>query len=170
MKRLLFLFAVISIPAHAADIDALRANFLGYYTAAGADRSAPRMQQALGDLENATRAYTAPGFLLSDGSWSDINYSETPSGSWSPWDHVRRLTVMAKAYRTPGQPFYRDPQLLAQIETALQYVDTFYGPTDLPNGNWWFWTLGVPLDLGPTLVMMRGDITQTTYDNLVRDL
>ena len=170
MKRLFLLLAFIAIPAHAADLDVLRANFLGYYTAAGADRTAARMQQSLGDLENATRAYTAAGYLLSDGSWSDINYSETPSGSWSPWDHVRRLTVMAKASRTPGQSFYRDPQLLAEIESALSYVDTFYGTNDLPNGNWWFWTLGVPLDLGPTLVMMRGDITQTTYDNLVRDM
>lgn len=169
MKKLLLL-AFIAIPIHAADIDLVRANFLAYYSAAGADRNAPRMQQALNDLENATRGYTAPGFLLSDGRWSDIDYNETPAGGWSPWDHVRRLTVMAKAYRTPGQSFYNDPQLLIQIESALRYVDTFYGLTRLPNGNWWFWTLGVPLDLGPTLVMMRGDITQSTYDDLVRDM
>ncbi len=170
MKRFLIAVALIAVPLHAADLDVVRANFLAYYTAAGADRTAPRMQQALADLENETRAYTAPGFLLSDGSWSDINYSETPSGNWSPWDHVRRLTVMAKAYRTPGQSFYRDPQLLVDIESSLRYVNNFYGPTNLPNGNWWFWTLGIPLDLGPTLVLMRGDVTQATYDDIVRDI
>ena len=174
MRRLLLLLlaASVGVPASAGttDIEAVRANFLAYYTAAGADRTAPRMQQALGDLENATRAYTAPGYLLSDGSWSDIDYNETPSGSWSPWNHVRRLTVMAKAYRTEGQSFYRDPQLLAEIESALRYVNNFYGPTRLPTGNWWFWTLGIPLDLGPTLVMMRGDVTQSTYDDIVRDM
>ena len=174
MRKLLLLLlaASVSVPASAGttDIDAVRANFLNYYTAAGADRSAPRMQQALGDLESATRSYTAPGYLLSDGSWSDIDYTETPSGSWSPWDHVRRLTVMAKAYRTQGQSFYRDPQLLAEIESSLRYVNNFYGPTRLPNGNWWFWTLGIPLELGPTLVMMRGDVTQPTYDDIVRDM
>jgi chondroitin AC lyase len=170
VKKLILLLSLIVVPLRAADIDALRQNFIDYYTAAGADRNAPLMQSALSDLENAARAYTAPGFLLSDGSWSDIDYSATPSGSWSPWDHVRRLTVMAKAYRTPGQALYRDPQLLVQIESALRYVNTFYGPTKLPLGNWWFWTMGVPLDLGPTLVLMRGDITEETYDDLVRDL
>lgn len=169
---LLILACSVWVPASAGttDIDVVRANFLDYYTAAGADRTAPRMQQALGDLESATRTYTAPGFLLSNGSWSDIDYTQTPAGNWSPWDHVRRLTVMAKAYRTPGQVFYRDPQLLIEIESSLRYVNTFYGPTQLPNGNWWFWTLGIPLDLGPTLVMMRGDVTQATYDDLVRDI
>ena len=77
---------------------------------------------------------------------------------------------MAKAYRTPGQSFYRDPQLLVEIESSLRYVNNFYGPTTLPTGNWWFWTLGIPLDLGPTLVLMRGDVTQATYDDLVRDM
>src|SRR6185436_20635065 len=132
MKRFLLALALIAVPVHAADIDVVRSNFVEYYTAAGADRTSPRMQQALGDLENATRSYTAPGFLLTDGSWSDINYSETPSGAWSPWDHVRRLTVMAKAYQTPGQSFYKDSQLLVEIESALRYVNTFYGPTKLP--------------------------------------
>ncbi|HEX9161466.1 MAG TPA: hypothetical protein VF980_07130, partial [Thermoanaerobaculia bacterium] len=170
MKRLLVLAVLIALPARAGDIDVVRANFIAYYTAAGADATAPRMQQALGDLENTTRANTAPGFLMSDGSWSDINYNETPSGSWSPWDHVRRLTVMVKAYKTPGQPYYQDPQLLVDIQSALRYVNTFYGPNDLPNGNWWFWTMGIPLDLAPQLVLMRGDIDQKTYDDLVNDI
>lgn len=169
MKRLLLLL-LAAVPLHAADLDTVRQNFIGYYTAAGAERTAPMMQGALADLENAARLDTAPGFLLSDGSWSDINYSETPGGSWSPWDHVRRLTVMAKAYNTPGQGLYHDAQLLAQITAALQYVDTFYGPADLPLGNWWFWTMGVPLDLGPTLVLMRSSIPQATCDQLVNDM
>src|SRR5437870_6752579 len=54
-----------------------------------------------------------------------------------------------------GQRLYGDPQLRAQIESALAYVPTYYGRTTLPLGNWWFWSLGVPLDLGPTLVLMR---------------
>ncbi|HSP33130.1 MAG TPA: polysaccharide lyase family 8 super-sandwich domain-containing protein [Thermoanaerobaculia bacterium] len=170
MKRSLILLLVLAAPLRAADIDTVRANFVGYYTAAGADRSTPMMQNALASLENAARATTAAGFLLSDGSWSDIDYSEMPSGSWGPWDHAKRLTTMAKAYNTPGQSLYHDPLLLTQITAALQYADNFYGITKLPLGNWWFWTIGVPLDLGPTLVMMRGQIPQATYDALVQDI
>ena len=165
--RILLLALLLPTVARAADIDTIRASFVDYYTAAGADRSSARMQEALGALEANTRYATAPGFLLSDGTWSDINYKDVPSGSWSPWDHTRRLIVMAKAYRTPGQPYYNDPVLLGQIDAALGQVKTFYGATIIPTGNWWFWTIGIPIDLGPTLVLMRGSVNQKTVDELV---
>lgn len=150
--------------------DLVRKNFLDYYTGAAGDRSAPRMRSSLASLEGAARAASAPDFLRGDGSWSDINYREVPSGSWSPWDHTRRLIVMAKAYRTPGQALYGDPQLRTAIEAALSYIPKYYGVTTIPNGNWWFWTLGVPLDLGPTLVLMRGDVDPRIFDDCVNTL
>jgi chondroitin AC lyase len=160
---------LVSVSAHAA-IDTVRANFVGFYTAAGATRTAPRVADALAGLESSARAAIAPDLLLANGSWSDINYSETPSGSWSPWAHTQRLWSMARAYRTPGQALYNDPQLRAQIEAALSYVPQYYGKSTLPLGNWWFWTLGVPLDLGPTLVLMRGDVDPTIFNACVETL
>ena len=165
MKPLLVL-TLLALPLSArASIDAVRGNFVAYYTAAGAPRGSARVAGALAGLESSARAATAPDFLLSNGSWSDIDYKETPSGSWSPWAHTQRLFTMAKAYRTPGQALYGDPQLRAQIEAALSYVPQYYGKTTLPLGNWWFWSLGVPLDLGPTLVLMRGDVNQKVFDD-----
>ena len=151
-------------------VELVRQNFVGYMTAAGADRSSHHMVSALSSLESSARADTAPGFLLSDGSWSDINYREVPSGTWTPSYHCQRLAVMAKAYRTPGQGLYNDPQLLAQITAGLAYVPNFYGLKTIPSGNWWFWSIGVPLDLGPTLVLMRGAIPQSVYDDCVTTL
>jgi hypothetical protein len=170
LRRLLpFLFVWLLAPClHAAPIDDVRASFLAYTTAAGADRNAPRMREALSALESEARRVSAPGYLLGDGSWNDINYSDTPAGDWSPWNHVRRLAVMAKAYRTPGQALYNDPALRAAIESALGYVPRFYGYWTIPTGNWWFWTIGIPLDLGPTLVLMRGDVSAAVYDDCVR--
>lgn len=171
MKHLVLLFTVVlATAAQAASIDVVRSNFTAYYTAAGADRTSLRMRDALSALESAARTYAAPGYLLSNGAWADINYDDTPDGSWSPWDHFRRLMIMAKAYRTPGQALYNDPLLRVQIESALAYVPAFYGPYTLPLGNWWFWSLGAPLDLGPTLVLMRGDINQRVYDDCLRTL
>ena len=168
MKTLLLGILIVSAGvASAADIDSVRAQFVAYHTAAGADRSSTRMRDALADLEASARHVTAPGFLLSDGTWSDINYSDSPDGSWSPWAHTQRLMVMARAYQTPGQPFYKSRTLLAQIDASLAQVRRFYGATILPLGNWWFWTMGIPLDLGPTLVLMRGEIDPNTYDDLV---
>ncbi len=170
MKKLLLPLALLfatAASASAADIDVVRSQFLGYATAAGASRTTPRMTEALGNLEAAARAFTAPGYLLADGSWTDINYSETPSGSWSPWDHTRRLIVMAKAYHTPGQALYRDAALRGQINAGLAYTRSYYGTNVLPLGNWWFWTLGVPLDLAPTLVLMRDEMDARVYADLV---
>ncbi|HEX8252816.1 MAG TPA: hypothetical protein VF846_06700, partial [Thermoanaerobaculia bacterium] len=169
MKRSLsiLLLLVAASSAMAADTDVVRSQFIAYYAAAGADRTAPRMSQALDDLEGLTRQITGADWLRSDGSWFDINYNETPSGGWGPWDHSRRLLVMAKAYRTPGQGLYLDPTLRAQIEASIAYTKTFYGATIIPTGNWWFWTIGIPIDLGPTLVLMQGAISQQVFDDAV---
>jgi chondroitin AC lyase len=168
MKRILLAIAILAAStASATELDTVRAQFAGYYTAAGADASAPRMRKALDELESVTRQITGPDWLRSDGSWTDINYNEVPDGGWGPWDHTRRLIVMVKAYRTPGQGLYRNPTLLTQINAALAYTKTFYGAAILPTGNWWFWTIGIPLDLGPSLVLMQGEVDQKTFDDLV---
>jgi chondroitin AC lyase len=166
MKRLLLALALLTATAaRAADIDVVRQQFLAYSTAAGADRSAQRMSEALGALESVARSHA--NALRSDGSWPDIDYDQTPEGDWGPWWHTQRLWVLAKAYQTPGQSLYRNPGLLADIDAALAYTKTFYGATILPTGNWWFWTIGIPIDLGPTLVLMRGEVNPSTVDDLV---
>jgi Polysaccharide lyase family 8, super-sandwich domain/Polysaccharide lyase family 8, N terminal alpha-helical domain/Polysaccharide lyase family 8, C-terminal beta-sandwich domain len=168
MKKLLLpLVLFVATAATAADIDRVRAQFLAYHTAGGADRSSTRMREALADLEASAQHVTAPGFLLSDGTWSDIDYADSPEGDWSPWAHTQRLRVMARAYQTPGQAFYKSATLLGQIDAALAQTKRFYGATIIPSGNWWFWTMGIPLDLGPTLVLMRDEINQNTYNDLV---
>jgi len=118
----LALLVLSASAAQAADMDVVRAQFDAYYTASGADPSAPRMRRALVELESLTRQITGPDWLRSDGSWIDINYNETPAGGWGPWEHTRRLIVMAKAYRTPGQALYRNAALLAQIDAALAFM------------------------------------------------
>jgi chondroitin AC lyase len=173
VKRSLSLVAILLFvsPIQASpSSDAIAKNIADYYAAAGADRSSPRMRSALDALAADARSATAPGLLLANGSFSDIDYSDVPAGGWSPWAHTQRLFTMAKAYRTPGQPFYGDPQLRAQIELALAYVPSYYGVTTIPNGNWWFWSLGVPLDLGPTLVLMRGAISDKVMNDCITTL
>jgi chondroitin AC lyase len=167
MKRLLPILVLVAFPLRAADIDVVRRNFVDFYTATGASRSSERMAKSLSELEWAVGMYTEPQYLLSDGSWIDINYSEKPSGVWSPHEHIRRLSLMVKAYRTAGQRHFNDPALRGHIEGAFRKVGDFYGVTVLPTGNWWFWVIGVPMDLGPSLVLMRDDIDRGLYDDLV---
>ncbi|HEY0372512.1 MAG TPA: hypothetical protein VGD79_10955 [Thermoanaerobaculia bacterium] len=167
MKRLLFALALLSATtaARAADLDVVRQQFVAYSTAAGANRTTSRMTDALGALESVARSHADA--LRSDGSWPDINYASEPEGDWGPWWHTQRLWVLAKAYQTPGQSLYHSPTLLADIDAALAYTKTFYGATIIPDGNWWFWTIGLPIDLGPTLVLMRNDANPATVDDLI---
>ena len=65
---------------------------------------------------------------------------------------------MARAYRTPGQPYFADRSLLSPIEASLRQVPSFYGPKAQSPGNWWYWLLGTPLDLGPALVLVGDDL------------
>ncbi len=168
-KTVAFAFLLFTtIGLHASDVDVVRSQFEAFYSASGADPSTPRMQRALHELESVTRQITGPTWMRSDGSWIDIDYSGSPAGYWGPWDHTRRLLVLAKAYRTPGQGLYRDTTLRAQIDAALAYTKTFYDITIFPTGNWWFWTIGIPIDLGPTLVLMQGEVDPQTHDDLVR--
>ncbi|MGZ5440615.1 MAG: polysaccharide lyase family 8 super-sandwich domain-containing protein [Thermoanaerobaculia bacterium] len=166
MRPLLIIAVLLTATVvRAADIDVVRQQWIGYATATGADRDSPRLSEALGTLEWVARSHADA--LDSDGSWPDINYDETPEGNWGPWWHTQRLWVLAKAYQTPGQALYRNRTLLADIDAALAYTKTFYGATIVPTGNWWFWTIGIPIDLGPTLVLMRGEVNPSTFDDLV---
>ena len=96
---------MMCLPAalQAADLSAVRQNVVGYYTGAGADRTLPRVADSLAAIEANARAVTDPLILRADGSWSDIDYTEVPSGVWSPWDHFRRIMIMARAFATDGQ-------------------------------------------------------------------
>ena len=133
MKRLILALALIAVPA-SADIDVVRRNYIDYYTAAGAPRSSERMQKSLSEIEWAAGHFSQPGWLLSDGSWTDINYLETPSGVWSPSEHVRRVWLMTKAYRTAGQRHHGDAALRGHIESGLRKVNEFYGAWVIPDG------------------------------------
>jgi chondroitin AC lyase len=165
MKRALIpILLLVATSAAAADIDVVRGQFIAYSTAAGADRTSTRMADALGALQWSAQQHADA--LGADGSWPDIQYNETPAGGWGPWAHTQRLWVLAKAYQTPGQSLYRDPRLLADINAALAHTKTFYGASILPTGNWWFWTIGIPIDLGPTLVLMQGHADRQVVDEL----
>jgi hypothetical protein len=157
-SRLLLLFLLVPSLLDAADVDAVGKRVVAYYTAAGADRNSPLVAAALAGLEASAASASANGFLLADGRWTDIDYAQTPNGGWSPWDHFRRIMTLARAYTTPGQRFHRDPVLRAKLEAAIAFVPTFYGPSIQPKGNWWFWTIGPALDLGPALVLVADDI------------
>ncbi|HSN68895.1 MAG TPA: polysaccharide lyase family 8 super-sandwich domain-containing protein, partial [Thermoanaerobaculia bacterium] len=63
-----------------------------------------------------------------------------------------------------------DAALRTKIEVAIAYIPTFYGPTIKAQGNWWFWTIGPALDLGPALVLAEAELSPAVRDAAVATL
>ena len=164
------LLSPLATPGSSRDLEEVRAKFVAAHVGKGAVAEDPRWQRALESLERDTHELLASGLLLEDGSFRDIDYAEVPTGSWSPWDHFRRLSLMARAWTTPGQRFHRDPTLRLDIESALSFVPQFYAEGSPTPGNWWFWRIGAPLDLGPVLVLMQGEIDAVVFEAATRAL
>ena len=107
-----------------------------------------------GRAENATGGSTITswlGTLQADGSWPDLNYSDQSRNNWSPCTHVQRLARMAAAYRTTGNTYYQSDVLLQAFSKALDY----WIQAKLVCPNWWYNDIGVPMYLGPALLMMQ---------------
>ncbi|MCX7044888.1 MAG: hypothetical protein NTX50_05275 [Candidatus Sumerlaeota bacterium] len=102
--------------------------------------------------------------MKKDGSWSDVNYSETPSGAWSVGNHYSRIYAMTLAYNIPTYFRYHQAALLTSITLALDYGQKHvaYNGCPLP-GNWWWWEIGVPNNLGPSLLLMQGFVNATSF-------
>jgi hypothetical protein len=111
--------------------------------------------------------------LTSNGSFSDIDYAGAPAANWGVGTHFSRVLTLAQAYEVPGGSLYHSPALLTGIENALSFgtgPSYFCGAASCVTGNWWWWQIGVPLDLGPTLILMQGAIGGTTIAALTAKL
>lgn len=145
-------------------LDAVRTNMVNTIIAASASRTDPRVINALNNLRND--ALNRRNTCQPNGSWTDINYNQAPSGNWSVASHYSRIYVMARAYKTPGQSLYQDQSLKNTIERALNYgAIRIYAGCPTP-GNWWYWEVELPYySLGPTLVLMKGTLSQAVYSS-----
>ena len=121
--------------------------------------SAPRMREALGDAGVAHARSHRPGLrCAATAAGPTSTTTRRPTATGGRGSTRSACSSWPRRIARPGQALYRNPTLLAQIDAALAYTKTFYGATIIPTGNWWFWTIGIPIDLGPTLVLMRGEI------------
>lgn len=100
----------------------------------------------------------AEGWMASlgpDGRWPDIDYTDQTRGAWKLSAHPHRLIEMARAYRDSGSPLNGNPALLAAIQRALDH----WLAQDYLCPNWWHNEIGVPQDMGSTLILMSNALT-----------
>ena len=150
-----------SAPVLATDLDVVKHNVLTFLTADGADRNDPFVSTALSKLN--TKATTLLSTVNPDGSWSDLNYTQIPGDSWPLGRHYDRILSMAKAYITPGQSLFGDISLKSAIERALAYGYKYIYPGVNKLGNWWWWKIGVPRKLAPTLLLLQGKVESQVF-------
>ena len=103
-----------------------------------------------------------------------ITISIQPVATYVSWEEEKltslysHILYMTQSYADYGSQYYHNPELLADIIKALDYgYDNFYGSYLLENGtvgNWFPWDIGVPLNLLPTLVYLRNDLTPAQID------
>lgn len=100
--------------------------------------------------------------LNGDGSWTDINYSDTARSSWQTAEHLNRTLVMAKwarAARDAGTPD-------AKIEVATRHALDYWLQHDPKNRNWWWNQIGVPQLLGEIAALMEGQLPKSMILNV----
>lgn len=105
------------------------------------------------NLDNVTSSYNT---MLTDGTWSDVDYSSVTQ-FFPPGVHLNRLKDMARAYRTPGNPYYNSTDMLAKIKLGY---DGFLLKNP-KSSNWWYNDIGGPQNYMVPLLLLKGKMSST---------
>ncbi|KRE86329.1 hypothetical protein ASG89_09905 [Paenibacillus sp. Soil766] len=110
--------------------------------------------------DRMNKAPAAPtNYLWVDLPAGDRTSSQVTSG-------FRRIRDMALATQTYGSPLYGDPQLIADVIMALDWMNTWrYNSTKASYDNWWDWQIGAPTALNDTVVLMYDSLSATQITN-----
>ncbi len=102
----------------------------------------------------------SPSILLAnlntDGTWSDVDYTDQSRASWGPRVHLERMLKMAQAYRQAGTS---PSEQAALREGTLRAYDYWTTNSVVQTGNWWWRDIGEPRRLGRTMVLMNADLS-----------
>lgn len=101
------------------------------------------------------------GILLRDvnteGLWGDIDYRSQIRSAWSPSFHLERMQIIARAYCCPSSGHYRSNRARSALHAALDG----WLRLDPQCPNWWHNEIGGPRMLGPVLLMIESELTDT---------
>jgi chondroitin AC lyase len=93
--------------------------------------------------------------LKTDGSWGGINYRDKTGAGWKTPQHLKNLTALVLAYKSPKSPLRNSPKLKQGVFASLDY----WLKHDFQNPNWWHNVIGVPCLLGPVLLILDSELT-----------
>lgn len=151
--------------ARADDFDTLRLKWRDTIVGTGYDVADPDVAALLGNTAWSANTYwtsmdksPARTFL-----WSDLA-STTDSSHVS--SNYGRLWWMAMAYATPGCSLQGNAGLLADLTSALDWMNANrYGAATAQYDNWWDWEIGAPLYLTDIGVLIYDQLSATQRAN-----
>lgn len=111
-----------------------------------------RYADLIGTPADADRAAGFRASLRADGSWADIDYADKSRANWwRPVEHLtpRLLSLAADWHRN------RNAESLAAAHRALG----FWIRNRPGNPNWWWPTIGVPLNLGNAALLLDDQLS-----------
>src|ERR1700719_1460887 len=126
------------------------------------DTTIPQVRSALASVNSTGKRYLAS--LQTTASrqslWTDIA-STTVSADIS--SNYSRLHSLALGWATPGQSLYQDSGLLADLRSALNWMDgnLYNARVAQEYDNWYDWEIGAPV--------LLADIAILLYDQLTTD-
>lgn len=134
-----------------ADLQQLHVNVRQYLLNQPADLA--EVQTYLSEMDN-------------EGRWPGINYASKERGAWQPRTHLGYLLDIIKAYRSPGNRYFQDPETDQKIHLALNY----WLDNDFQCPNWWYPEIGVPMVLAPILLLLEDELSEEQFEKGVRIL
>ena len=107
-----------------------------------------------------------------DGSFADVDYTNTAMTNWDPIKHIERLQNFAYAYTNPDNKHYQDEAVYDKIVKGLEY----WYAQDPESDNWWHNQISEPQKIGVLLIQMRSgkkqvpeDIEAKTLERILKD-
>ncbi|WP_394749688.1 polysaccharide lyase 8 family protein [Spongiimicrobium salis] len=91
-----------------------------------------------------------------NGSWKDIDYSDSTKSEWKLKKHLEHINALTLAYKSPNSPLQNNKNLKRSIISGLDY----WLKHDFQNPNWWHNTIGTPRLLGPVLLTLQDELKE----------
>lgn len=103
--------------------------------------------------------------LSSDGSWPDVDYTDTDN-EWNPLRALDRILVMTYTYHKKGSLLFQDADLLEGIKKALTYWYT----VNPRCKNWYKNEIAKQFYFNVIALLLQDDISEDLLSKMVYDL
>lgn len=162
----------LASPALAAEpFDAVRARRREFLTGGDVAASHPGLAAKRATIDETVAEYLAD-FNRSSGRtylWPDlpVNAASNTTEVANMGVTGNRITLLATAWASAGSDYYGDAGLLSDVTGALAFLAGQYRADRSRPGNWWFWEIGLPRQVGDTLVLLEDNLLAETRDRLL---